>query len=113
MGQVLQFPHGPAFRPIRLCDTVRHTVWVRVVDREDPEQARWFLQFGIQRAASFGSLDGFTDEAARGREWHMFKIRGLRLTRRFLRDIEPLVLTRRIEVEIDNVRVRPAVAHAA
>lgn len=113
MGQVLQFPSGPAYRPIRIRDSVRHTVWVRVVDQVEPEQARWFLQFGMQRAASFGCLDEFTDEVARRRDWHMFKIRGLRLTRRFLRDIEPLVLPRRIQVEIDGVRVRPAVARAA
>jgi len=106
MAQIIKFPMNIAYKAVRIRKREWHVVWVRVLDRERPEEARWHLQFGMQRAASFMCLDEFTDEVARRREWHQFTIGKTRLLRRFLIDIETLVMEGRIAVEVDDVRVR-------
>ena len=106
MAQIIKFPSAVAYKTVRVRSRARHVVWVRILDRLHPEEARWHLQFAMQRAASFRCLEGFTDDLARRREWHMFAIGETRLVRRFLIDIERLVMEGRIAIEIDNVRVR-------
>ena len=106
MAKILKFPSHVAYAPVRVQNRARHVVWVRVLDRMRPEEARWHLQFGMQRAASYRCLKGFTDKAARRREWYMFTIGDRGLLRRFLIDIERLVMDGRVVIEIDAVRVR-------
>ncbi|HZF43010.1 MAG TPA: hypothetical protein VEZ48_06340 [Sphingomonadaceae bacterium] len=113
MAQIIQFPGRRICAPLRIRSGSLHVAWVRVIDRDAPEEARWRLQYAMQRAAGFGCLDGFNDEVARRRAWHEFEIKKTWLLRRFLRDIAQLVAERRVQVEIDDVRVRPAAAHAA
>jgi hypothetical protein len=60
----------------------------------------------MQRAASFRCLNGFDDAAARAQTWHSFTVRRTWRVQRFLRDIEQLVIDRRIAVEVDGVLVR-------
>jgi very-short-patch-repair endonuclease len=60
----------------------------------------------MQRAAGLRSLKGFSDAAAKARRWHQFNIRRTALLKRFLRDVELLVLEGRIVVEVDGMRVR-------
>jgi hypothetical protein len=90
MAQIIKFPIDIAYKAVRIQKREWHVVWLRVVDRESPEEARWHLQFGMQRAASFKCLKRFTDEVARRREWHTFTIGKTDLLQRFLIDIERL-----------------------
>ena len=62
----------------------------------------------MQRAASFRCLNGFTDEVACRRGWHEFEVSRTSLIRRFLLDIERLVIEGRASVQIDSVRVKLA-----
>jgi hypothetical protein len=113
MAQILKFPTRSAYAPVRIDVGRRHVVSVRIVDRERPEEARWYLQFAMQRAASFRCLKGFNDEVARRGERHVFEVSRMYLTRRFLLDIETLVLEGRVSVYVDGVRVRPAMRTTA
>lgn len=106
MAQIIKFPLHVAYKAVRVRSRAKHVVWLRVLDRHRPEEARWHLQFAMQRAASFGCLKDFTDGVAQRRDWHTFTIGKTKLLRRFLIDIERLVMERRIAVEVDDVRVR-------
>ena len=109
LTKVLKFP-DLHLRPLRVRASRRHDVWVRITDQKRPEEARWFAQFAVQRAASFRALSGFTDAAAAAGYWHRFEIGRTFRIRRFLRDVEPLILDRRLVVEIDGARVRAGFA---
>lgn len=111
MGRI-EFPDRLGLRAVPLAPGRKHDVWVRVVDRTEPEEARWHLQRPMQRAASFHCLDGFKDEAARRREWYNFTISSTWLSKRFLREAAGLVSDGRVEIEIDGVRVRPSLRRA-
>lgn len=113
MGRVVEFPGRLRLRAVPLAAGRVHDVWVRVVDRAKPEEARWQLQRLMQRAASFKCLKGFKDEAARRRRWHNFSIASTYLSRRFLQESAQLVATGRVQIEIDGVRVRPMLRRAA
>lgn len=113
MGLIYRFPSKLALRDVRLASQRRHDVWVRVVDRLAPEATRWELQFGMQRAASFGCLKDFDDDAARRREWHNFEISCTRLSKRFLADTARLVSEGRVQIEVDGNRVRPVLTRVA
>jgi len=113
MGRIVEFPDRLGLRAVPLAAGREHDVWVRVIDRDDPEEARWHLQFAMQRAASFRCLGGFKDEAARRRQWHNFTISSTYLSRRFLRESAQLVVDGRVQIEIDGVRVRPTLRRAA
>jgi hypothetical protein len=106
MAQIITFPRSSPYAPVRARTGRRHRVRMRIVDRLQPEEARWFSQFAIQRAGSFLSLRGFTDAAARRQRWHTFGIGRTRLLRRFLNDIGALVSEGRVLVEVDGVPVR-------
>lgn len=106
MAQILQFPVTSSYAPLRARNGRRHTVSVRILDGRRPKEARWHIQFAIQRAASFRSLKGFNDAVAGAQTWHRFRVGRTSLVRRFLRDIERLVLDGRVLVEIDGSRVR-------
>jgi hypothetical protein len=105
MAQILKFPTS-SYAPLRARNGRRHAVSVRILDRHRPKEARWHIQFAIQRAASFRSLKGFDDAAARAQARHSFKVGRTSLLRRFLRDIERLVIDGRVLVEVDGARVR-------
>jgi hypothetical protein len=105
-GQILVFPPRFALAPLRIRSGRQHDISVRVLDTVRPEEARWHLQFAMQRAASFQCLDGFTDHAARRGTWHDFKVRQTKLLHRFVRDIDTLVHDGRVAVEVDGMRVR-------
>jgi hypothetical protein len=113
MAQVLQFPASVGFQPLRIESGRKHSVRVRVTDAKRPEEARWCAQHAVQRAASFFALDGFNDDAARNQIWHSFEVSRTFLIRRFLRDVEWLVTTGRIDVKVDGARVRIASLKAA
>ncbi len=113
MGRIVQFPDTLGLRAVPLATGRTHDVWVRVVDRDEPEEARWHLQRPMQRAASFRCLNGFKDKVARRREWHNFSISSTALTRRFLREAARLVAEGRVQIEMDGVRVRPTLKRAA
>lgn len=113
MGRIVVFPDKLGLRTVPLAAGRAHDVWVRVVDREEPEEARWYLQRPMQRAASFACLGGFNDAAARNRTWHQFKISSTAFSWRFLRESARLVAEGRVQIEIDDVRVRPALKRAA
>ena len=113
MAQIIQFPSAVTYAALRVRGGRRHDVSVRVLDRNRPEEARWHLQFAMQRAASFGCLNGFGDIVARTRRWHDFQVNRTRLLRRFLIDIERLVAEGRAAVVVDGVRVRVATRKAA
>lgn len=106
MAQIIKFPRTP-FRSVRVPTSKVHVVSVRVIDRDEPDEARWHLQYAIQRAGTFAALDGFTNQCARRRRWHSFDVKKRYLIRRFVREIGRLVLEKRVVVEIDDVRVRP------
>lgn len=108
MAQILRFPSSNACAPLRVRSGQTHEVWVRVLDRTEPEEARWHLQWAVQRAASFRALKGFDDGAARRREWHRFEIGRTQFLRRFLRDVRLLVAAGRVSVEVDGADVQPA-----
>lgn len=108
MAQILRFPASKACAPLRVRSGQKHEVWVRVLDRAEPEEARWHLQRPIELAAGFGALKGFTDAAARRREWHRFEIGRTQLLRRFLRDVRLLVAAGRVSIEVDGADVLPA-----
>lgn len=113
MARIVIFPDRLGLRAVPLGAGRRHDVWVRVIDRLEPEEARWHLQRPMQRAASFSCLEGFKDEAARRRQWHNFSISSTSLSKRFLREAAVLVSDGRVEIEIDGVRVRPSLRRAA
>lgn len=113
MGRIVEFPDRLGLRAVPLASGRTHDVWVRVIDRSEPEEARWHLQRPMQRAASFACLAGFKDDAARRRAWHNFTISSTFLSRRFLREAARLVADGRVEIEIDGVRVRPSLKRAA
>jgi hypothetical protein len=104
MGQIVRFPTRSAFAPVHIRGGHWHVVSVRIVDQERPEEARWYLQFAMQRAASFRCFKGFNDHVARLGERHVFEVSRTHLIRRFLLDIETLVLDRRVSVHVDGVR---------
>lgn len=106
MAKILQFPTRISLAPIRVRSGRHHHVSVRIVDQQRSEEARWHLQFAIQRAASLSALKDFTDVAARRREWHDFAVGRTFLLRRFIRDIEALILADRVTVLVDELRVR-------
>lgn len=54
---------------------------------------------------------GFTDAAAAGR-WHSFEVGRTFRIGTLLRDVEPLILDRRLVVEIDGARVRVGIGSA-
>lgn len=105
MAVILKFPGARADFSIRLRSRIEHRISVRVLDRTAPELVRWRAQFAMQRAGGFRALAGFTDRLARRGGKHTFSIRGKRLTRRFLKEVERLVLAGRIAVEIDGFAV--------
>lgn len=104
MAQIIRFPKPVAYNTIRLPKRKHHEIWLRILDRLRPEEARWHMQFAMQRAASFKCLAGFTDGAARRRKWHEITVRA-ELLPRFLMDIERLVVEGRVVVIVDDVRV--------
>ena len=113
MTKILQFPASVGFRPLCIQSGSKHAVSVRITDATRPEEARWYAQFGVQRAASFSALDGFDDDAAQNQTWHSFEVSRTFLIRRFLRDIEWLVAACRVDVKIDGARVRIASSKTA
>jgi hypothetical protein len=113
MGRIVAFPDKLGLRAVPLAAGRKHEIWVRVVDREEPEEARWHLQRPMQRAASFNCLGGFNDAAARSRTWHRFDVSSTALSRRFLHESALLVAEGRVQIEIDGVRVRPTLKRAA
>ena len=56
----VKFPNSVAYATVRVRAGNWHAVCVRNIDRKHPEEARWHLQFAMQRAASFRCLRGFT-----------------------------------------------------
>lgn len=102
MAQILRFPSSAAYAPVRVRSGGQHNVRIVICDARRPEEARWHMQWAIQRAASFRALDGFTNRMARRGLSHHFVIGRTRLLRRFLTDIEELVSSRRVIVEIDG-----------
>lgn len=108
MAKIIQFPSAVSYTALRVRGGARHDVLVRVLDSRRPKEARWHLQFAIQRAASFRALRGFTDLAARRQLWHAFTINRTQLLRRFLIDVEALVAASRIAIVVDGTRVRIA-----
>ena len=112
MAQVLQFP-SRAFQPLRVHSGSKHSVHIRVNDARRPEEARWFTQFAVQRAASFRALKGFDDSAARNQNWHTFQVSRTFLIRRFLRDVESLIAAGRLDVKVDGTKVRIAASKVA
>jgi len=83
-----------------------HEIGVCVLDRDDPAGTRWQVQCRVQRAASFGANRRLTDAAACRRRWHRFPVGQRRLARRFMIEIEPLVVAKLVTVELDGERVR-------
>lgn len=77
MAQIIKFPNTSFYAPVRVRSGRRHSVAVRVLDHRRPEEARWHLQFAMQRAASFRCLKGFHHSVARRSEWHEFDVAGL------------------------------------
>jgi len=88
-------------------------VRLRITDPKRPEEARWYAQFAIQRAASFRALRGFDDMAAQNQRWHSFEVSRTFLIRRFLRDVEWLVVAGRIDVKVDGTRLRISASKVA
>jgi limonene-1,2-epoxide hydrolase len=105
MTKVLKFP-DLHLRALRVRASQRHEVSIRITDRSRPEEARWFTQFAVQRASGFSALKGFTDLAAFAGRRHNFEVGRTFRIRRFLRDVEPLIVDRRLVVEVDGQRVR-------
>jgi hypothetical protein len=60
----------------------------------------------VQRAANFRALKGFDDVAARAHKWHTFEIKKTWLLKRFLSDIEALIVSGRVAVQVDGSTVR-------
>ena len=112
MGQIIKFPAAISYGALLVRGGHRHTISVRINDRVHPSEARWHLQFAMQRAASFRCLSGFTDVVARRGGWHRFKVNRTDLARRFLIDIERLVIEGRASVVVDGVRVHLATRKA-
>lgn len=101
-ARVYHFPSSKASAPaVRRHDTIR----VRVLDERRPKRTRWATQFGIQRAAGFSGVAGFTDHVARQGAWHSFQVRPQRTTR-FLRDVDELIDDELIEVRVNGKRVQ-------
>lgn len=113
MGRVVSFPDRLGLRSVPLAAGRLHDVWVRIVDRDEPEEARWHLQRPMQQAASFSCLKGFSDQAARRRVWHNLTISSTYLSRRFLKEAARLVADGRVQIEIDGIRVRPTIQRVA
>ena len=113
MATILQFRRPNSYAPIRIGKGSNHSVTVWIVDARRPKEARWHMQWPIQRAASFKALKGFTDIAAHNQTRHSFYICSSRLLKRFLRDIETLVRNSRVVVIVDGARVRTHVKTAA
>jgi hypothetical protein len=113
MAQILSFPTSLRLAPISIKSSARHAVDVRILDSNAPEEARWHLQLAIQNAASFRALKGFTDALARSGGWHSFQIKKAFRVRRFIRQIDRLILEGRVIVKIDGARVQPKTKRAA
>jgi len=108
MAKIIQFPSAVSYTALRVRRGSQHDVSVRVLDSKRPKEARWHLQFAIQRSASFRALRGFTDLAARRQQWHDFAVNRTQLLRRFLIDVETLVAAGRVAIVVDGTRVRIA-----
>lgn len=113
MAKIISFPKSSTYAPLKVRTAGRHKVSVRVADRQRTEEARWHLQFAMQRAASFRCLAGFTDKAARSGVWHTFHVAQTFRIKRFLRDIEQLVGDGRVIVKIDGALVQVRIRKTA
>jgi hypothetical protein len=105
VAQIIAFPKT-TLRPLRVHSGSLHSVSVEIVDRRRPRWTRWLAQEGVQNAASFRALKGFTDAAvARGRV-HRFSIAKTRLVRRFVAEMSDLIASGRVIVKVDGAEVR-------
>ena len=104
MAKILNFP---SYASISVRSSGDHRIRVKIVDAKRVEEARWSLQFAVQRAASFNAIDGLTEAAAHAGRWHSFTIGKRQLLRRFVDDVQPLVVLGRVIVEVDGKRMRP------
>ncbi len=95
---------GSAYRRMNVWDGDYHELAIRILDRS--AATRWCAQSPVQNAAGFGVLEGMTDAAAYRRRWHRFPVKRRRLARRFMVQIEPLVIAGLVAVELDGERVR-------
>jgi hypothetical protein len=113
VAEIITFRLPEAYVPAQVSIRGPHAVGVQILDSNEPEETRWRLQRLMQRAASFRCLKNFKDEVARQHQWHRFTVTRTRLLRRFLREVQALVLAGRVAVKVDGVRVRPAMGKAA
>jgi hypothetical protein len=107
VAKVLNFPNSSGYAALRVPTRAKHTVWVRIIDRRRPNQARWHLQWPLLRAAGGRCLKGFNNALAQRRGWHQILVRDP-LLRRFLLDCEELVLHGRVEIIVDGRMVKAA-----
>jgi hypothetical protein len=107
VAEIIKFPSFSQYQALKVSGEDKHNVFVQVTDRRQPEEARWYLQWPMLRAAGGRCLKGFKNEAARRGAWHRFSVRRT-LLRRFLLDIEHLVAQGRVVVEVDGRLVRIA-----
>lgn len=113
MAKILHFSKAPALESLTIRGGSVHDVAVCIADTDEPEEARWHLQFAVQNAGSFRALKGLKDTLARSGGWHRFKIGSTRLTRRFIRQIDRLIVEGRVTVKIDGARVYPKIRRVA
>jgi hypothetical protein len=107
MAQILRFPASLSLASVSIKSGSKHTVTVRIADATEPEEARWHLQYAIQNAASFRALKGFNDQLARSGGWHTFHVAKTFRVRRFIRQINRLIVEGRAVIQIDGARVYP------
>lgn len=105
MATILKFPASSAYLPLRIASKAKHHVEVRITDPRRPKEARWHMQWPMLRAAGGRCLKGFNNATAQRGSWHQFKVRRALLAR-FLRDIEELVTSDRVDVGVNGLAVK-------
>ena len=112
MGKVLTFPQK-MIAPVTVRNGAKHRISIEVRDTLRPRRTRWAVQFEIQEAAGFATLNGFTDAAVAARHRHRFDVDSTRAVRRFVAETSDLVATGRIALWIDGVRVQSRIKRPA
>lgn len=96
---------GTSYAPMLVWNGEYHRVRIRFRNRRNISRNRGFAHVCVQNAAGFQATRRLTIERAYRGKWHSFDIGRRRLARRFMIEIEPLVLLGAVEVEMDGERV--------
>lgn len=111
LALILNFPSK--IEPVTVRARPTHRIVVEILDNVRPRRTRWAMQFEIQEAAGYEALKGLKDAAVAVGYRHRFWVKGTRALRQFLAETAGLVMTGKVAVWVDGLRVQPRVKRSA